>query len=282
MRRLLRSALFVPASNPRAIDKAAHLGADMLVLDLEDAVGPDEKIDARARVEVALSIWENSGSIRVVRINSLASEWGAADLRAASRADAIILPKIEHVGELHDARTSLSSQGSSIAIWAMIETPLGVLNADQIAAATGTGLSGILAGVNDLSKELHCSLGNQRAALVPHLTRIVCAARANGLYVLDGVYNAYQDSIGFQTEAEQGRNFGFDGKSLIHPNQISQAHVSFSPPAEEIERAARIVAAFADPRNAAKGVIALDGDMVERLHLEAARKTLAAAGGNDA
>ncbi|MDG1418154.1 MAG: CoA ester lyase [Maricaulis sp.] len=282
MRRLLRSALFVPASNPRAIEKAAHLGADMLVLDLEDAVGPDEKSEARERVEDALSIWENSGSIRVVRINALNSEWGAADIRAAARADAIILPKVEHVGELHDARSALSSQGSSIATWAMIETPLGVLHADQIAAATGTGLSGLLAGVNDLSKELRCSVDAQRMALIPHLARIVCAARANGLYVLDGVYNAYRDAIGFQLEAEQGRNLGFDGKSLIHPNQIAQTHTSFSPPTSELERAARIVAAFADPKNAGKGVIALDGDMVERLHLEAARKTLAAAGGNDA
>jgi citrate lyase beta subunit len=282
MRRLLRSALFVPASRPRAVAKAAHIGADMLVLDLEDAVGPDDKASARDSVTDILRSWEGSGSIRAVRINALATEWGTGDLRVATNADAVILPKIDQVGDLHAVRSALSSHGSSIPIWAMIETPRAVLNVGQIAGATGTGLVGLLAGVNDLSKDLRCSPGNKRAALLPHLANIVCAARANGLYALDGVYNAFKDLEGFRHEAEQGHSFGFDGKSLIHPSQIAPTHRSFSPSSVDIERAGRIIAAFADPENAGKGVISLDGDMVERLHLEAARALLSASSENDA
>jgi len=282
MRRLLRSALFVPASKPRAIEKAAHIGADMLVLDLEDAVGPDDKAEARDGVEAVLDTWSASGSIRAVRINTIDSEWGQADIRIAARADAVVVPKINHVGDLHAVRSAISSQGSSVPIWAMMETPQSILNAGQIASATGTGLVGILAGVNDLCKELKCSPADNRAALIPHLATILCAGRANGLYVLDGVFNAFRDLTGFRQEAEQGHKLGFDGKSLIHPDQIELSHQCFGPSPTDIEHAACIIAAFAEPENAGKGVISLNGDMVERLHLEAARSLLAAAGGNDA
>ncbi len=281
MRRLIRSALFVPASKPRAIEKAAHVGADLLILDLEDAVGPEEKADARAVVDDALRSWASSGAIRAVRINALESEWGAADLRSAARADAIILPKVEQVGDLHAARSALSSHGSSIPIWAMIETPRALLALNAIASAVGTGLAGLIAGTNDLSKELRCSLEHDRLALVPHLVSMVCAARARGLYVLDGVYNHFRDPKGFRAEAEQGRTLGFDGKTLIHPGQVDLAHLYFGPTSRDLEQAAKIVAAFADPENAGKGVISLDGDMVERLHLEAARALLSTAGEND-
>lgn len=282
MRRLIRSALFVPASRPRAVEKAAHVGADLLILDLEDAVGPEEKEEARECVAEALEIWASSGAIRAVRVNALATPWGAADMREAARADAVVLPKVDQVGDLHEARTALSAHGTSIPVWAMVETPLALMNLGGIAGATGTGLAGLIAGTNDLVKELRCSPDKGRMALLPHLAHIVCAARARGLYAMDGVYNHFRDPKGFRAEAEQGRALGFDGKTLIHPGQVDLAHLYYGPTADELEHAARIVAAFADPENAGKGVISLDGDMVERLHLEAARALLSAAGGNDA
>lgn len=282
MRRLIRSALFVPASKPRAIEKAAQLGADMLILDLEDAVGPDEKDASREAVTTALRAWQGSGSIKSVRINCLNTPWGVADIALAARADAVILPKVEQVGDLHEARSALNAQGSSIPIWAMIETPKSLLNLAAIAAATGTGLGGLIAGTNDLCKELHCLPNRERMALLPHLTQIVCAARAHQLYALDGVYNQFLDPKGFRGEAEQGHLLGFDGKSLIHPNQVELSHLYFGPSAQELEQAARIVAAFAAPEHAGKGVISLDGEMIERLHLEAARALLAMGGDNDA
>jgi len=281
MRRLIRSALFVPASKPRAIEKAAHVGADLLILDLEDAVGPSEKTEAREIVAEVMQQWDMSGAIRAVRINALETEWGAADIRAASRADAVILPKVEQVGDLHAARSALSSHGSSIPIWAMIETPRALLALNAIASAVGTGLAGLIAGTNDLCKELRCSPELDRLALTPHLVNMVCASRARGLYVLDGVYNHFRDPKGFRAEAEQGRALGFDGKTLIHPGQVDLTHLYFGPTSRDLEQAAKIVAAFADPQNAGKGVISLDGNMVERLHLEAARALLSTAGEND-
>ncbi|WP_417469418.1 HpcH/HpaI aldolase/citrate lyase family protein [Maricaulis sp.] len=281
MKRLIRSALFVPANNPRAIEKAAQLGADMLVLDLEDAVGPDDKEGARGLIPGTLEHWQTSGALRAVRVNGADTPWGAGDLRAASQADAVILPKVEQVGDLHGARSSLNAYGSSVPLWAMIETPRGVLNVAAIAGATGTGLGGLMAGVNDLARLLRCAPDHDRAAMLPHLAQILCAARANGLYALDGVYNQFRDHDGFRREADQGRMLGFDGKTLIHPGQVEPAHRCFQPTAAELERAAQIVAAFTDPANAGKGVINLDGDMVERLHLDAARALLSAGSGND-
>jgi len=281
MKRLIRSALFVPANNARAIEKAAHLGADMLVLDLEDAVGPDDKETARALVPDTMERWQSSGALRAVRVNAADTPWGAADLRSASQAEAVVLPKVEQVGDLHAARSSLNAYGSSVPLWAMIETPRGVLQAAAIAGATGTGLGGLMAGVNDLAKALRSVPDHDRTALLPHLAHILCAARANGLYALDGVYNQFRDHDGFRREARQGRTLGFDGKSLIHPDQVEPAHRCFQPSSAELERAAQIVAAFTDPANAGKGVINLDGDMVERLHLEAARALLSAGSGND-
>ena len=281
MKRLIRSALFVPANNARAIEKAANLGADMLVLDLEDAVGPDDKDAAREIVAGALSLWQSSGALRAVRVNGANTAWGAADLRAASQAEAVILPKVEQVGDLHAARSTLNAHGSSVPLWAMIETPRGVLHAAAIAGATGTGLGGLMAGVNDLARALRCAPDQDRMALLPHLAQILCAARASGLYALDGVYNQFRDQDGFMREARQGRALGFDGKTLIHPGQIEPAHQCFQPSPAELERAAQIVAAFTDPAHAGKGVINLDGDMVERLHLEAARALLSAGSGND-
>jgi citrate lyase beta subunit len=282
MKRLIRSALFVPASKPRAIQKAAHLGADMLILDLEDAVGPDEKDEARDVVGPALKAWSGSGAVRAVRVNGLDTVWGSADFREAAGADAVVLPKVDQIGQLHEARSELNLHGASAPIWAMIETPRGVLNTAAIAGASGTGLAGLMVGVNDLYKELRCPPDAERTALAAHLTHIICAARANGLYALDGVYNHFLDPKGFRHEAEQGHKLGFDGKTLIHPNQVDLAHFYFGPTSSEIEWAARVIAAYADPANAGKGVISLDGDMVERLHLDAARALLSAVGGNDA
>ena len=253
----------------------------MIILDLEDATGPDEKAEARARIDAALAAWSDSGAIRAVRINGLSTPWWSADLRAAARADAIVLPKIEQVGELHEARAALNAHGSHIPIWAMIETPAAIYELPGIAGATGTGLAGLIAGTNDLSKALRCGPDAARTGLVPHLANILLSARACGVHALDGVYNAFRDAEGFREECRQGRALGFDGKTLIHPSQVDGANEIFGPSPEELDQARRIIEAFADPANAAKGVISVDGDMVERLHLDAARALIAAAGGND-
>lgn len=267
--RPLRSALFVPGSRPRAIGKAAGLGADMLILDLEDAAGPDEKADARGRVSEALDQWAGCGALRAIRVNAIGTGLEADDIRAAAGADAIVLPKVEGVADLEAAR-ALMPGGPPL--WAMIETPLALFHLREIGEAAGSlNLSGLIAGTNDLSKELKAA---GRAAMVPHLAMIVAAGRAYGLTALDGVYNAYTDADGFAAEAADGKALGFAGKTLIHPSQVEGANAAFGPSDDEIDAARRLIAAFALPENAGKGAIPFEGTMAERLHLAEAEALL--------
>lgn len=260
--RRLRSALFVPGSRPRAIEKAASLGADMLILDLEDAAGPDEKIAARGRIDDALALWSDCDAICAVRVNAIGTGLEADDLAAAAKADAIVLPKVESVADIEAAR-ALSPDGPDV--WAMIETPRALFHLREIGeAAAGLRVAGLIAGTNDLAKAMKTT---GRDALVPHLARIVAAARGYDLVPLDGVYNAYTDAAGFAAEAAAGKAMGFAGKTLIHPSQVASSHAAFGPGEDEIDRARRLVAAFALPENAGKGAIPFEGVMAERLHL---------------
>ncbi|WP_420430572.1 HpcH/HpaI aldolase/citrate lyase family protein [Hyphobacterium sp.] len=264
-----RSALFVPGSRPRAIEKATGLKADMLILDLEDAAGPKEKAEARSRVSGALSSWADCGAVRAVRVNAMGSGLEADDIAAARAADAIVLPKVERVDDLQAARR-LMRDGPPL--WAMIETPGALFQLREIGeAAADLGVAGLVAGTNDLAKAMKTT---GRAALVPHLALIVAAARGYGLMPLDGVYNAYKDADGFADEAAAGKSLGFAGKTLIHPSQVSGANAAFGPSVEELDRARRLVAAFALPENAGKGAIPFEGTMAERLHLAEAEAIL--------
>ena len=268
-----RSALFLPASNPRAIAKARALAADVVILDLEDAVAPEAKVDALAAAIAAMA--EGFGAReRVIRANALDTEWGEADLHALQGVpiDAVLLPKVSDAATLTRARAILGE----VPLWAMIETPRGVLSLPEIAAAPG--LAALVAGTNDLAKELRCRPGADRAPLLPALAQIVLAARAHGLVAFDGVSNAIDDPARVAAECEQGRDLGFDGKTLIHPSQIDPANRVFAPSPEDVAWARTVVAAFEAPEAQGRGAIRVGGKMVELLHLEAAQRTVALAG----
>ncbi len=272
--RLLRTALYVPAANGKAVAKASTLGADHVILDLEDSVAPDAKAEARAGLAAY------GGPAPVVRVNAAATEWHAADIDAAiaAGAAAILLPKASSADEIWALRREIMVRrpGRAIAVWAMIETPMGVLAASSIASALGP--EGVLVlGLNDLARETGMAQQPGRAPMLAVLTGAVLAARAHGAGVLDGVYNDLSDADGFLAECRQGRDFGFDGKTVVHPRQIGPANAVFGPGEGEIAEAGSIVAAFALPENAGKGVIALGGRMVERLHLAMAEEVLAKA-----
>jgi citrate lyase subunit beta/citryl-CoA lyase len=269
MSRPRRSALFLPASNPRAIAKARGLDCDAVILDLEDAVAPDAKAEARAAAVEAVRQGDWGHREIVVRVNAVETEWGATDLAAlvGSGIDAVLLPKLSSPDTLAQARGAL---GDRPALWAMIETPRGVLDLPRIVDA-GQGLAVLVAGTNDLAKELRCRPGPDRTALLPALSHIVIAGRAAGLMVLDGVSNVIGDPDAVEAECRQGRDLGFDGKSLIHPSQIDPANRVFSPDEAEVEWARKTVAAFEGEE---RGVIRLDGQMVERLHVADAERVL--------
>jgi citrate lyase subunit beta/citryl-CoA lyase len=271
-----RSVLYMPGANARALEKARGLPADAVILDLEDAVAPDAKADARARVTEAVKARGFGPREVVIRINAMDTPWGRDDLEAAVAAgpDAILIPKVSRPDDIVSAAGALAAGPAETRIWAMMETPAAILNAQEIAAA-GHRLSCLVMGTNDLLKETRARPDAGRLALVPWLAACVLAARANGLDVLDGVYNDFHDEAGFRAECEQGRTLGMDGKTLIHPAQIEPCNAIFSPSAEEVERSRAIIAAFERPENAGKGVITVDGRMVERLHLDMARRTVA-------
>jgi len=274
--RPIRSALFVPGSRPRALEKAAGLGADMLILDLEDATGPGEKAEARGRVANALDQWAPSGALRAVRVNAIGSGLEGDDIAAARDADVIVLPKVECVRDVQAARLLIPGGPP---LWAMIETPLALFRLQEIGeAASALGLAGLIAGTNDLGKELKAT---GRDALIPHLALIAAAGRAFGLTPLDGVYNAYKDTDGFVAEARAGKAMGFAGKSLIHPSQVASANEAFGPTSEEMDRARRLVAAFSLVENAGKGAIPFEGTMAERLHLAEAETILRQVGNKE-
>lgn len=284
MTRPTRSALYMPGSNVRALDKAKTLPADAVILDLEDAVAPDAKATARAQVIAAVKAGGFGPRQVVVRINSLATPWGAEDLAAAAAVapDAILLPKPDTAADIDRASDALRRAGAPdrVRLWAMIETPLAVLNARDIAAAArhaGARLSCFVLGTNDLVKETRAELDADRTAALFWLSAAVTAARAYGLTVLDGVYNNFKDADGLARECRQGRMLGFDGKTLIHPDQIGTANTTFAPSETEVAWSRKIIAAFDAPDAAGKGVITLDGKMVELLHADIARRTVAIA-----
>ena len=281
----LRSVLYVPAANDKALAKVAGLACDAVIVDLEDAVAPEEKTIARERMVRFFAGRARDGRPLAVRINALASIWGADDLEAARacRPDAILLPKVETPRDVLEANDRLDGAEAApgLALWAMVETPRAILNLGAIAELgrdRGARLACLVAGTNDLVKETGVVMTADRQWLLAWLQQIVLAARAGGLAALDGVSNDFRDLDALARECRQGAAMGFDGKTLIHPAQIGPAEIAFSPSAEEIAQAERIVAAFATSGNENKGVLSIDGRMTERLHLDQARRLLAKAG----
>ncbi|MEN8839628.1 MAG: CoA ester lyase [Octadecabacter sp.] len=269
MTRPYRSALYIPGSRPRALDKARGLPVDVILFDLEDAVTPDEKITARTTLADELGKGGYGDRLKVVRINGLDTEWGNDDAKAADAmdCDAVLLPKVNSAADV-DALAALTGKP----IWAMMETPLGILNALDIAAHPK--IEGFVMGTNDLAKDLNT---RTRDAMVTSLQMCLLAARAHGVVAIDGVFNAFKDEDGLKVECEQGRDFGFDGKTLIHPAQVAAANAAFAPTAAEIDLATRQIAAFAEAEAAGQGVAVVDGKIVENLHIVTARATLAKA-----
>ncbi len=273
-----RSALYMPGSNARALEKARTIDADALILDLEDAVAPDAKALARDQVAAAVAARGFGHREIVVRINALATPWGHDDLKtlAAVNPDAILVPKVNDGAEARALSEALDAAGAApaVALWVMFETPQAVLNAASIGAAGGR-LACIVAGTNDLVKEFRGRHTPGREGLVPHLTLLLAAARANGLAALDGVYNDIPNTAGFEAACAQGAALGFDGKTLIHPSQVAPCNAAFAPDDAEVAEARKILAAFDLPENRSRGVITVDGRMVELLHAEIARRTVA-------
>ncbi|MBN9455744.1 MAG: CoA ester lyase [Bosea sp.] len=279
-----RSALYMPGSNARALEKAREIAADVLILDLEDAVAPEAKATARVQVCAAVQAGGYGRRELVIRVNGSGTPWFAEDLAAAAaaRPSAILIPKVSSPETLHDVGNRLAGLRAdpATAVWAMIETPLAILDVERIARTAGepaTRLACLVMGTNDLAKETRARFVPGRATMLPWLTSALLAARAHGIDILDGVYNDIRDEAGFQAECEQGRDLGFDGKTLIHPAQVGPANAIFAPDAAELARARAVIAAFDLPENAGKGAIQLDGRMVELLHAEMARRTVALA-----
>ena len=275
-----RSCLYMPGANQRALQKAESLPADVLLLDLEDAVAPEAKVGARQAVCEAVSRRPYGAREVVVRINGLGTPWGPDDLEAvvASGADGLLAPKVETEDDVRKLDDALSAAGApgDFGLWAMIETPMAILNLRDIAAcARDSRLTVLVVGTNDLAKDLQVQATADRQAFLPALTMTVMSARAFGLSVLDGVFNDIGDSDGFEREARQGLALGFDGKTLIHPSQLATANTVFAPTLSALEEARAVIAAFDRPENAGKGVITVDGRMTELLHLEQARRVVA-------
>jgi citrate lyase subunit beta / citryl-CoA lyase len=279
-----RSPLFMPGSNARALEKARNLPADVIILDLEDSVAPDAKGLARDQIAQAIAA-KGFGKREVwVRTNSLDSAWWADDAAMAGQAkpDGILVPKVSSVEDLQAIGDRLAAVHAdpSIKVWAMIETARAVLDADKLAGASRdpkTRLAGFVFGPNDIARETRILMRPGRAAMIPMMTHCILATRAYGLEIFDGPYSDFSNVDGFGQECTQGRDLGFDGKTLIHPGQIEACNAIFTPPDEEIAQARKIIAAFELPENAARGAIRLDGQMVERLHAEMARRTIAIA-----
>ncbi len=276
-----RSALYMPGSNARAVEKARTLPADTVIFDLEDAVAPDLKEVARESVCAAVRGGGYGSRELVIRINGLNTPWAEADLAAAAAAapDAILIPKVSSPEDLLAVGARLQALGASeqVRVWAMIETPLAILQAKDIAAVArnaATRLSCFVMGTNDLAKDTRARLDSGRAPMMPWLMTALAAARAYDLDILDGVYNDLSNEEGFRAECMEGRDCGFDGKTVIHPNQIAVANEIFAPSQQEVENARAVVALFDLPENAGKGAISHNGRMVERLHAEMAKRIL--------
>ena len=274
-----RSALYMPGANARALEKARTLDADCLLLDLEDAVAPDMKTEARQQVCAALKAGGYGARELVVRINALTTPWGKEDLAAitnlpeAVRPHAVLAPKVSSCDEI-DALDAALPKG--LDLWIMIETPEAIFNVQELAArAHNSALSCFVLGTNDLAKELRAGLVSGRAPLVTALSMALLAARQYGLVALDGVFNDIADADGLQAECQQGADMGFDGKTLIHPSQLAVCNKIFGPSEDELAHARAVVEAFADPANAGQGVLKVNGKMTELLHRDIAEQTLA-------
>jgi (3S)-malyl-CoA thioesterase len=267
--RPLRSVLYIPGSKPRALDKARGLPCDAIIFDLEDAVTPDEKVAARDTLAEALKEGGYGNRYRVIRINGLDTPWGADDAAAEMDADAVLLPKVGSPADLE----ALTEIVGDIPLWAMMETPGAMLNAAAIAAHRQ--LEAMVMGTNDLAKDLQTRFRSDRLPLITGLGLCVLAAKAHECAVIDGVYNAFKDDEGLKVECDQGRDMGFDGKTLIHPAQLDVANAAFSPSEEEAELARRQIAAFEEIEASGQGVAVVDGKIVENLHVATARETLA-------
>ena len=279
-----RSLLFMPGSNARALEKARFLPADGIILDLEDSVAPDAKATARDQIAQAIAAKGFGKREVLIRVNSLDTPWWKDDVAMAGEAkpDGILVPKIYGVEDLKAVADQLSDVGAdpSIQVWAMIETARSILHAEELAATSKSfnkRLAGFVFGPNDISRETRIRMQPGRAAMIPMITHCILATRAHGLEILDGPYSDFSNADGFGLECAQGRDLGFDGKTLIHPGQIDACNAIFTPPPEEVAHARKIIAAFERPENASRGAIQLDGQMVERLHADMAKRTIAIA-----
>jgi citrate lyase subunit beta / citryl-CoA lyase len=272
-----RSVLYMPGANTRALEKARGLPADALILDLEDAVAPDAKPAARANVAAALAAGGYGAREIILRVNALATPWGHDDLVAAAgmRLDAVLLPKVESADAVRQAEAVLRASGapSVLALWCMMETPLAMLKAAEIAAASPR-VACLVMGTSDLAKDLHARHTRDRLPMLTSLGLCLLAARAYGLAILDGVHLDLADDEGFSAQCRQGRELGFDGKTLIHPKTIAAANAAFAPATEEVEWSRRIIAAHAEAEAQGKGIVLLDGKLIENLHVEDARRTV--------
>jgi citrate lyase subunit beta/citryl-CoA lyase len=273
-----RSVLYMPGANERALEKAKGLAADAIIFDLEDAVAPDAKADARGRVAAAVTSGEYGNRELTIRVNGLDTAWHADDLRAAAEAGpaAVVVPKVGSVADVAAIEKGLEAAGAPdhTAIWAMVETPVAMLHAEEIAAASER-LTVLVMGTNDLAKELHAEHVPGRQPLLTGLGLCLLAARATGKVILDGVYNDIQDADGFAAECLQGRQLGFDGKTLIHPSQIDPANEVWAPAAEAVEDARALIATFEAGVAEGKGVVTHNGRMVENMHVDNARRLIA-------
>lgn len=277
-----RSVLYMPGSNARALEKARDIPADALILDLEDAVAPDAKEEARAQVVSAVKAGGYGKREIIIRANGLDTPWGLDDIKAAvaAKPDAILVPKISSADDVMRADKAMSDAGApaSMQLWCMIETPLAILNIQSIAAkASSTRMTVWVMGTNDIAKELRAAHTADRVPMLTSLGLSIIAARAYGIIALDGVYNDIKNEEGFAAICEQGRDMGFDGKTLIHPSQVGPCNTIFSPDPETVDFARKTIEAFKLPENAGKGVLKVDGRMVEILHAEIAERTVAIA-----
>ncbi|MEV0274846.1 CoA ester lyase [Streptomyces sp. NPDC050610] len=279
-----RSVLYMPGANERALEKAKSLPADALILDLEDAVAPDAKAAARERVAAAAASREYGHREVTIRVNGPGTPWHADDLRAAAAAgpDAVVVPKVDSAATVRAVERALEAAGAPdrTAVWAMLETPRAMLDARTVAAA-GERLTVLVLGTNDLAKELHAEHVPGRAPLLTSLSLSLLAARDTGRAILDGVYNDVRDLEGFEAECVQARQFGFDGKTLIHPSQVDPCNRVFAPSDAQVDHARRVIDAFEEAARAGRGVATVDGRMIENLHVEDARRILAVAAAID-
>jgi len=279
LKKIRRAALYMPGINTRALEKARTLDVDAVIFDLEDSVAPESKLEARANVVAALAE-DHGGKEVTVRINTLDTEWGHDDLETIAQAgpDAIVVPKVSTADDLIDIYTRVSRINPKVHVWPMLESPLAVMNATALSEAareSGGQVDCFIVGTNDLAKDTGATTDNARAAMLPWLSMFIACAKAADASILDGPYNDFKDIAGLTAECAQGNGLGMDGKTIIHPAQIEPVTLAFAPTEEEVRWAKAVVDAFDQPENAKLGVISVDGEMVERLHLEMAKRTLA-------